>query len=172
MSDRIAVMNLGNVEQIGTPRGIYEQPSSAFVAGFIASLNALDFVPGGVADGVAVMNVGSDQRVVALVDSAITAGATLKLAVRPERISLEPEETAAAGEGSRIRGRIEEIIYLGAVTHFHFSTNSFGRLTSQKLSDEVASSLRVGHDVIASWNREHSLVLPGGENEEVAAEAG
>ena len=44
MSDRIAVMNLGRVEQIGTPRQIYEHPESSFVAGFIGSLNAMDLV--------------------------------------------------------------------------------------------------------------------------------
>ena len=171
MSDRIAVMNLGNVEQIGTPRGIYEQPSTAFVAGFIGSLNALDFVPAAVVDGVAVMTVDAEDRVVVLVESEVASGSNLKLAVRPERISLEPEDSATTGEGSRLRGRIEEIIYLGPVTHFHFSTNAFGRLTSQKLSDEVASSLHVGQDVVATWNREHSLVLPGEAPEEVPATA-
>ena len=43
MSDRIAVMNAGRVEQIGGPREIYEHPETAFVADFIGSLNALDF---------------------------------------------------------------------------------------------------------------------------------
>ncbi len=85
---------------------------------------------------------------------------------------LEPADSASPGEGSRVYGRIEEIIYLGAVTHFHLSTPSLGRLSSQKLSDEVASSLHVGQDVVASWNREHSLVLPGGGVDEVEAAAG
>src|SRR5919108_5481476 len=64
MSDRIAVMNGGKVEQIGSPREIYEHPETAFVADFIGSLNALDLHVEELVGGYAVMRVGDRDRIV------------------------------------------------------------------------------------------------------------
>src|SRR5436190_20427850 len=74
MSDRIAVMNGGLVEQIGDPREIYERPRTAFVADFIGSLNALEFRVDELVGGYAVMRVGDDERVVVPVGTGIRAG--------------------------------------------------------------------------------------------------
>src|SRR2546430_12878422 len=63
MSDRIAVMNGGRVEQIGSPREIYEHPETAFVADFIGSLNALDLVIDELLGTNAVSRFGEDQQV-------------------------------------------------------------------------------------------------------------
>src|SRR6185369_13052649 len=64
MSDRIAVMNRGRVEQIGGPREIYERPATAFVADFIGSLNALELTVDEVVGGYAVSRIGEDERIV------------------------------------------------------------------------------------------------------------
>src|SRR5437016_7550760 len=63
MSDRIAVMNAGRVEQVGGPREIYERPATAFVADFIGSLNALDVTVGELLGTYAVSRFGENQRV-------------------------------------------------------------------------------------------------------------
>ena len=89
MSDRIAVMNLGRVEQIGTPREIYENPESSFVAGFIGSLNAMDLVIRQRQMGTGVMPVGGGQ-IVARVEPSVFPGKTVRAAVRPERVALGP----------------------------------------------------------------------------------
>src|SRR5437764_6746257 len=65
MSDRIAVMNRGRVEQLGAPREIYEHPSTSFVADFIGSLNALELTIDEVVGGLAVMRLGEHDRIVA-----------------------------------------------------------------------------------------------------------
>ena len=75
MSDRIAVMNDGLVEQIGSPREVYEHPRTAFVADFIGSLNALDFRVDEVSDGVAVMSLGEGSRIVVPVSAGVRAPA-------------------------------------------------------------------------------------------------
>src|SRR6266581_9452562 len=74
MSDRIAVMNGGRVEQIGEPREIYEHPANSFVADFIGSLNALDFRVDEVVGGFALMRVGERDRIVSPVSSNTKAG--------------------------------------------------------------------------------------------------
>src|SRR6186997_963154 len=74
MSDRIAVMNHGRVEQIAGPREIYEHPATAFVADFIGSLNALDFTVDELVGGYAVMRVGEADRVVLPVGGETNTG--------------------------------------------------------------------------------------------------
>src|SRR5215471_15091262 len=68
MSDRIAVMNGGRVEQLGSPRDVYEQPQTAFVADFIGSLNTLDITIDEVVDGYGVSRIGDDDLILAPVD--------------------------------------------------------------------------------------------------------
>src|SRR5712691_5861028 len=72
MSDRIAVMNSGVVEQVGSPREMYEQPQTAFVADFIGSLNALELTVEELVGGYALMWLGEDERLVVPVDSGTT----------------------------------------------------------------------------------------------------
>src|SRR5580765_510294 len=74
MSDRIAVMNRGQVEQIGGPREIYDHPATAFVADFIGSLNALELTVDEVVGTYAVMRLGEGQRVVVPVTSDYGTG--------------------------------------------------------------------------------------------------
>src|SRR5204863_3921783 len=64
MSDRIAVMNGGRVEQLGTPREIYGQPLTSFVADFIGSLNALDVSVDELVGGFAIARIGENERIV------------------------------------------------------------------------------------------------------------
>src|SRR5437899_2065976 len=88
MSDRIAVMNLGRVEQIGTPREIYENPETAFVADFIGSLNALDFRVDELVGAYALMRLGTHERLVVPVGSSARPGDSFRVAVRPERVQI------------------------------------------------------------------------------------
>src|SRR3954452_15588957 len=90
MSDRIAVMNRGQVEQTGNPREIYERPRTAFVADFIGSLNPLDLRIDELVGANAVMRLGDAERIVVSVGGGHRPGETLRVAVRPERVQIEP----------------------------------------------------------------------------------
>ena len=158
MSDRIAVMNLGRVEQIGTPREIYESPDSSFVAGFIGSLNAMDLQIEQKHDGAGVMSVG-EGRVIARVDADVAVGATRRAAIRPERIALGPASAPVHPDGSVVVGSVEEVIYLGAMSLFHVDVPGLGRLVSQRMSHEDESAFQTGDRVSASWELAHTLVL-------------
>jgi spermidine/putrescine transport system ATP-binding protein len=105
MSDRIAVMSAGRIEQVGDPRAIYEAPVNRFVADFIGETNILPAEVGPVADGhaQAVLPGGT------AVTCAAVAGAEGRhhVSVRPERLSL-----VTAGQG-QLAARVARVIYLG-----------------------------------------------------------
>ncbi len=112
MSDRIAVMNGGRIEQVGTPRELYEQPVSQFVADFIGESNFLSgrVEPG---DGRFFLVTPEGWRVSIPVSDSVQPGDQVSVALRPERIVI--------GDGSGdnvVEGTIEEIIYVGEATKF------------------------------------------------------
>jgi spermidine/putrescine transport system ATP-binding protein len=158
MSDRIAVMSGGEVEQIGGPREIYEHPETAFVADFIGSLNALDLRVEELVGGYAVMRVGERGRVVVTVDSGARTGDTVRIAIRPERVHIDPLGGSASDGGSRLEGTIGEIIYLGSSTQFHVDT-AIGRVISTQLADESLAELELGSHVTLTWDAEHASLL-------------
>ncbi|TMM15813.1 MAG: ABC transporter ATP-binding protein [Actinobacteria bacterium] len=153
MSDRIAVMNGGRVEQLGTPREIYQQPATAFVADFIGSLNALDVTVDEVVGGYGVARLGERDRIVVPVDGAAGAGAAMRVAVRPEWVRLGGD----AGDGSHLTGTVADVVYLGMYTQFHVDTVA-GRVVSHRLAED-APQLAVGSQVSVSWDAERSYPL-------------
>ena len=105
LSDRIAVMRGGRIEQLGTPRAIYEHPATRFVADFIGASTVLCGRAG--ADGrVTIAGVALQVK-----ESGLTEGAEVELAIRPERVRLE----AGAG-GNVLEARVEGLVYQGAQT--------------------------------------------------------
>src|SRR5262249_22594526 len=124
MSDRIAVMNDGAVDQLGTPREIYEHPRTRFVAGFIGTSNLLT---GAVArvDGAgrAVIEVSHDEQIlVPAGETGAVAGGQLELTVRPEKIDLLGGPPPPGG--CALRGTVAEVVYLGTSTNFSVTTTT------------------------------------------------
>jgi iron(III) transport system ATP-binding protein len=108
-SDRIAVMNQGQVEQIGTPEEIYEHPRTQFVASFIGRTNCLDAV---VADRQSVRCSGL-QLNVRPNGAALAPGASIAVSIRPREIGITSGSVAVAGGNNRFEGRILRHAYLG-----------------------------------------------------------
>jgi spermidine/putrescine ABC transporter ATP-binding subunit len=106
LADRIAVMNRGRIEQLGEPREVYERPATRFVADFIGASTVLrgrTVAADRVAIGAATLRVVGDRP--------WPAGATVELAIRPERVVL------AAGPGDNVLdARVEGLVYQGAQT--------------------------------------------------------
>jgi len=107
LSDRIAVMSHGRIEQLGAPREVYERPATRFVADFIGASTVLR----GTARGADRVALGGAATVQVAVGRALRAGEELDLAIRPERLRL------AAGPGENVvEARIEGLVYQGAQT--------------------------------------------------------
>jgi spermidine/putrescine transport system ATP-binding protein len=110
MSDRLAVMSNGRVEQIGTPSEVYEEPSTAYVADFLGVSNLMDAdVEGADIDGRCRVQLGDFELVAARGDT--DARGDVKVVIRPERIRLE--ESGTTGE-NRIPGMVERVVYVGS----------------------------------------------------------
>src|SRR5258708_9714090 len=91
MSDRIAVMNDGVIEQLGSPRAIYEHPATRFVAGFIGTSNLLTGKLARVTGGQGVIEVSPDEQIIVPARrSALTAGQDVDLTLRPQKIHPPP----------------------------------------------------------------------------------
>jgi spermidine/putrescine transport system ATP-binding protein len=158
MSDRIAVMNGGKVEQLGGPREIYEQPQTAFVADFIGSLNTLDVRIDELVGGYCISRFAEGERVVAAADGERTVGEKVRVGIRPEHVQLGPADTTAPDDGSRLKGTVAELVYLGMYTQFHVDTAA-GRIVSHRLAGEPAARLEAGTQVAVSWPAEHAAVV-------------
>jgi spermidine/putrescine transport system ATP-binding protein len=112
MSDRIAVMAEGRVVQVGTPRDVYEEPHTEYVADFLGVSNLMSGVAHGqTAGGGCLVSVGEFELVA---DHGRVEGVVpVRLVIRPERVGLEP--LGAVGD-NRVPGMVERLVYLGAVT--------------------------------------------------------
>jgi spermidine/putrescine transport system ATP-binding protein len=158
MSDRIAVMNGGRVEQTGNPREIYQHPRTAFVADFIGSLNVLDLRIDELVGENAVMRLGENDRIVVPVGTGHRPGETLRVAVRPERVQLGAPGNPSLNGDSRLEGTIAELVFLGMYTQFHVDTG-VGRVVCHRLADDSLRPLEPGSRVTLSWEPEQASLL-------------
>jgi putative spermidine/putrescine transport system ATP-binding protein len=142
MSDRLAVFNRGQIEQIGAPAEVYERPATRFVAGFVGTSNLL-------AGDVAWTVVGQ----------------TGTFTVRPEKIHItEPDTQPGPGDISAL-GRIRDVVYEGPDTRYIVELDAGGALvvTQQNLSTTSTEALAAqGRVVRLTWERQHCLPIADG----------
>jgi spermidine/putrescine transport system ATP-binding protein len=161
MSDRIAVMNGGVVEQLATPKELYQRPASAFVAGFIGTSNLIELRIDRRERGLLAMDLGEGQRILAVSSEGAPGSETLDRAtitVRPEWIKLSIGEVG--DRASHVGGTVVDVVYLGSVTQLIVLLPTGERLTVHRLNDEVgAEEPRPGQQVMLHWAAEHSYVV-------------
>ena len=150
LSDRIAVLNRGRIEQIGTPAEVYERPASHFVAGFIGTLNQLAARSAATARGgepCEVMHGGSPLIVRA--GSDFGANERLQLVFRPERVRLS--STAAHRQTSlTVPGTITHVIYLGHMLEVHVRCRDGVSIVATLPNDRSIEAYAMNRDVFAA----------------------
>jgi spermidine/putrescine transport system ATP-binding protein len=117
MSDQIAVLAEGRVEQVGPPQEIYSAPATTYVAGFLGAANIFDAEVLECADGSAVCSALS-TRLGAAVDSSCTTGPAA-IVIRPERITLTDRGVPAPAGSNAVDGTVAQVVYHGASTQVH-----------------------------------------------------
>jgi spermidine/putrescine transport system ATP-binding protein len=159
MSDRIAVMNDGSIEHLGTPREIYEHPRTRFVAGFIGTSNLLTGTVTRLDGDHAIIRISPDEQIIVPVqDRAVSEGSRLELTVRPEKIDLTTERPA--GEGCALRGTVTEVVYLGTSTNFSVTTSAGADVVVFQQNSASAGNVAArGDSVWLSWNAQHSYPI-------------
>ncbi|MBU2664618.1 ABC transporter ATP-binding protein [Actinoplanes bogorensis] len=161
MSDRIAVMNAGVIEQLGTPREIYEKPATRFVAGFIGTSNIVDGHVDRVEGGLALLSYTTQDRVVVPASQSVRTGDKLEVSIRPEKIDLHrgvPPVTATGG--SVLSGTVTEVVYHGTSTNYTVSTAAGADFTvfdqNASSADDLADR---GDRVYLTWAPQHSYMI-------------
>jgi putative spermidine/putrescine transport system ATP-binding protein len=153
MSDRIAVFNRGKIEQIGTPREIYDQPRSRFVAQFIGETNLVEGTLAEAGDtGATVKLEGGGTIRVQPSDMAMDAGRIL-VSVRPERIRLGPD---AASENS-YPATVTDAVYHGDHLRIQLDNGAFGFVAK---ADRRTAEFNPGDKVVVSFAPSDCWMLP------------
>jgi spermidine/putrescine ABC transporter ATP-binding subunit len=156
MSDRIAVLNEGQLEQVGRPEDLYERPASAFVAEFIGETNFF---------GGEVVSLDGQECSVRLTSNSIVrartpaaglaVGQPVRLAVRPERLSLDPG-------GVGVDGIVAERIYAGAVVTYVIATSD--QLNVMVRGAAAGGDRAIGDRVRISWQPQNARIYPARAN--------
>ncbi len=164
MSDRIAVMRHGRIEQLGAPEELYERPRTDFVAGFLGVSNLLDGEVTGRSGPHADVRL-RDGRIVRVLAAAINGATQVRIGIRPEKLrvtargdgSLSPE-----AEQNWIDGEILDASYIGVSTQYLVKTGDGNTLTvyAQNLDTGGASEvLSDGQPVRLTWRPQHTFVI-------------
>ena len=156
MSDRIAVMHRGRVEQLGTPEELYERPATRFVADFIGTTNLLTGAVESIESGLAaVVRLASGDA--CLVGAAgRTVGETVELSIRPESILLH-RSNGTAHAPSPIPAEIEQVAYLGGNVQYLVRTKRGLAITA--IAPKTGERFPVGGAVDVAWSPGEALVL-------------
>ena len=162
LSDRVAVLHAGHLEQIGTPEEVYGRPCSRFVAGFVGEANLLDAAPVWLEDGLLLCPLadGSMQVLHARPPddlANVPGGAPVKLLIRPERVRLRAD-AAAPDDHNVIQVRVEGRVFQGAATALTLGfadaaclrEGTTFRLRALVPQDQAASAAPVG-TVLYAW---------------------
>ena len=153
LSDRVVVMNQGLIEQVGAPFEIYNFPTTAFVAGFVGTLNTLDAT---VIDA----NTGAlDVHGAAVFTTHplnyLANGSPAKIAVRPELLT--PESTGRSNE-NRLTGTVEAVTFLGAVVRLNVRIGN-ALLMMDEFNNPQLTIPTIGEEIALYFFRENCMVL-------------
>jgi spermidine/putrescine transport system ATP-binding protein len=173
MSDRIAVMRAGKIEQLGSAEELYEHPATAFVAGFLGVSNLLPGRVATAAGGVLEIELAGGRRIRATTDAGYAAGDNVSAGVRPEKLRIskldDAQPPAAAMDeqsgANAIEGRVLDASYVGVSTQYLVRLDDGHDVTvyAQNLETSGVSEQHPdGQRVRLSWAPKHTFVIGDG----------
>mgnify|MGYP000471023296 CR=1 FL=1 len=156
MSDRIAVMSDGRVEQIGTPQEIYNSPSSLFVAGFIGSANLLPGVMVGNDGDDAVVDLVAGHTVRVRTNVEQAAGTRVSVMLRPERLTATE---AGRDDGRSIEGTVADVVFQGATARIVVHLKDDSEVIASVVTGTDLPFLHPGSTVHLTWQPGNAFLL-------------
>jgi spermidine/putrescine transport system ATP-binding protein len=174
MSDRIAVMRQGRIEQLGAPEELYERPTTDFVAGFLGVSNLLDAEVAEHDDRWAALRL-PDGTVLRAPAAMVDGAERVRLGVRPEKLHVLAVQDGHAADGGSdanvMHGTVLDASYIGVSTQYIVETPDGHRLTvyAQNLETSGASEvLANGQRVRLTWKPQHTFVIARPETSQPA----
>jgi putative spermidine/putrescine transport system ATP-binding protein len=156
MSDRVAVMNAGRIEQVGTPTDIYEKPASAFVATFIGRMNRIaSRVAASDADGSVLIGGGGRFST----PRKLPEGTEATLMIRPHRIRLATSNASADGSTNQVRGRVRKVVFAGEIIQYEIEAAETTLSVECPTTSAAGLPFTPGDEVDAEWDRADTMAF-------------
>jgi len=161
MSDRIAILNHGRIDQVGPPGEVYERPANSFVGRFLGEANLIE--------GTVAPHFGDDTRLVlpsghelrAPSGSRRSGGGRGMLFIRPERIEIAPGAYAAGdSRQNALAGTVRRCSFLGNILRYAVDVDGLAPITVDLQNAAGVAPLPVGAPVVLRWPVDNSLILP------------
>jgi len=160
LSDRVVIMNNGSIEQIGSPRDVYEEPNNLYVAQFIGEANIFNTPIYSIKDNRIEVDIAG-HRVWFNAEQSFKIGETVNILMRPEDIEVwginELED-----KGDRLHATVKEVIYKGSTVDLIVTLENGKQLFATEFFDEDDENLdyEIGEPVLVQWKRGWEVILP------------
>lgn len=159
ISDRIAVMNQGRIEQLGPPEAVYDRPATAFVAEFLGASNLLEGTYGGAQDGWGLVSLAGGETVRIPVDTRRRRGEHLRVGVRPEKIDICAPGLAPEPGANHVAGTLTSAVFVGVSYQYFFETSGGRQLCAFERNGGKGAVARMGDTVRLAWRPEQTFVI-------------
>jgi spermidine/putrescine transport system ATP-binding protein len=160
ISDRIAVMNKGRIEQLGPPEDVYERPATVFVAEFLGASNLLDGTYRGAHDGWGHVELESGARIRIPVPKDRREGERLRVGVRPEKIHVLPAGVEPGSTQNVVTATLRSAVFAGVSFQYFFQTQEGREMSAFDRNSTGGAVARPGDAVRLAWAPEHTFVIP------------
>lgn len=148
MSDRIAVMSAGEVQQVGTPADIYEAPANRFIADFIGETNLVAATVLATNEGSAQVQLVTGEMIVAAVSQSVSAGMSGVVSLRPERLRLRSASLGQSGQDC-LTGTLGDAVYLGTDHRYRVQLADGSALNVRTQNSQTDTSVPEKGDTVA-----------------------
>ena len=156
LSDRIAILHDGKIQQSGSPEELYERPDTTFVAGFMGETNMLPGTVTSLSDKVCEVTLDSGEKVTATAANVSGAGARTTLSIRPERVLVDPAEDVSP---NRYPGVVLASGFRGDYSLLRLRLGSGVELVAKTHPENTPSTLAAGEEVRIGWLPRHCRAL-------------
>ncbi len=160
MSDRLAVMQHGKIEQLGAPEDVYENPATSFVAGFLGASNLLEGEVEGTRNGSTTIRLSTGSLVVApSTRMPPDSDSHVRVGVRPEKITIEADEGTPPPGANAVTGILRVSSYIGVSLQYKVDGPEGTELTVYVQNLGAVPALLPGQRVRLTWRPEHTFIV-------------